>query len=117
ECLDIRPFDLRVIKVIEVVENRDGSAGLQQTSNHMRADESRATGDKYLHRGKANWPVKMAARNFREPQTILGVLTKCPPAREAARLQAAMARVHFGSERVEAPGAASLQAWRQIVPR
>jgi hypothetical protein len=23
---------------------------LQQTSNHMRADESRATGDKYLHR-------------------------------------------------------------------
>jgi hypothetical protein len=36
---------LWVIKVIEVIENCDVTADLQQTSDDMRADESRATGD------------------------------------------------------------------------
>ena len=45
EFLDVGPFDLRVLKVIEVIENRDPIAGLQQASDNMRADEPRATGD------------------------------------------------------------------------
>ena len=54
---DIGLLDLWVVKVVKIVENRNGVAGRKQLFDEMRADEPRTTRDKNSHRAS----VKMKA--------------------------------------------------------
>ena len=48
----IGALDLRVVKVVEVVERPDRVARVEQSLANMRADEARAAGDEKIHGAK-----------------------------------------------------------------
>jgi hypothetical protein len=51
ETRDVRALDGRVVKVVEVVEDRDFVAEREAFLDKMRADETSAAGHENLHRG------------------------------------------------------------------
>jgi hypothetical protein len=46
---DVRPLDLRIVKVVEIVDDRHIVAIRDQFFNQMRADEPGPTGDQNSH--------------------------------------------------------------------
>ena len=46
---EVAPLDLRVVKIVQVVEGPDAVAVAQQPFANVRADEARAAGDQKIH--------------------------------------------------------------------
>jgi len=74
EAADIGALELRIVKVIELVECPDGMAVVQEAFANVRADEARAAGDEKVHGTKLNrWGegVEQEARAWLRPSRLI----------------------------------------------
>src|SRR4051794_15916912 len=52
--MQVAPFQVRIIKRVEIAHRVNGVAGMKQPPTHMRADKSRSARDQKIHARKAN---------------------------------------------------------------
>ena len=74
----VLPFDLRIVKIVQVIKGPDAVAVAQEPFANVRADETRAAGDQKIHGRKLTVGGRSVERQENSPTIWRACRWSCP---------------------------------------